>query len=285
MRSDWPSGVKCKLSVDRSNALLLPSGCMHRSSLGFCEILGHETELDRWIVNWKGQFLSRGQHKRGRFRRLHHLFSYLKYWDIYQQKFAYLDAKSQGLLAMSAILTTAFAVLIGGSSGDEKDNLHYFAVASSFAGMALLIGAQILLLRCFATTADKAFPKFEEEAIALEARVWHGGGDTYFGRTRTLESNLDYFLACHLEMIQEIGPQHERLKESLEKVWVEIRAKDEDSFASFEEAVSSFFGRLRDAVEDEVSKRHDHYDLARKLVFFTLFLLLFCVFVYSGVVL
>lgn len=243
--------------------------------------LGYETDIDHLISKWTGHYLTRGQHKRARFRRLHHYFSYLKYWDIYQQKFAYLDAKSQGLLAMAAILTAIFTVLIGGSAIFENDALHSLASWGSFFGIFLLIAAQVLLLRCFSTTADSTFPSFDEEAAKLEMRICSGGGKNFFGRTRILESNMDSFLTLHLQMIQETSNTSHFVNLRLKQKWEEIRANSDDTFESFEEDVSAFFGRLRDAVEDEVSKRHDDYHMARRLVLTSLFLLLACVVTYS----
>jgi uncharacterized membrane protein (DUF485 family) len=243
--------------------------------------MGYKSDIDDLINRWTGHHLTRRQHKRGRFRRQHHYFNYLKYWDLYQQKFAYLDAKSQGLLAMSAILSAVFAILIGGGVGFKNPALSHFVTWGAIFGILLLISAQVLLLRCFSTTASVPFPTFDEEAIDLEARICSGGGESYFGRTRTLEGNMDSFLNLHLKMIQETGKKQNITRLKLRRRWAEVRANDEDSFDVFEEDVSSFLGRLRDAIEEEVSKRHDNYHMARNLILISLFILFACVVSYS----
>lgn len=218
---------------------------------------------------------------------MHHYYTYLKYWETYQQKFAYIDAKSQGILSMAAILTAVFTLLI---SEWKPLGIYYLDLLSfwgPFIGIFILISAQIFLLRCFATTVKKTPLSIEDKAIDLENRFHNGRKEddpikeNYRGRTRTLESNMDTFLKLHLQMIQETGDEHRRLEISLQKKWEEVRLDPTDDYGSLEKAVSSFFGNLRDVVEDEVKKRHYYYELARLLVMVALYILPVCIYLYS----
>ena len=188
---------------------------------------------------------------------------------------------------MAAILTAVFTLLI---SGWKPMSRYYFDLLSfwgPFIGIFLLIAAQVFLLRCFATTVKKTPLSIENEAIGLEKRFrsGHKKNDTRqkynFGRTRALESNMDAFLKLHLEMIQETGDEYRRLELRLQKKWEELRLDETDDYSSLENDVSSFFGNLRDAVEDEVKKRHYYYELARLLVMGSLYILPVCIYLYS----
>jgi len=218
---------------------------------------------------------------------MHHYYTYLKYWETYQQKFAYIDAKSQGILSMAAILTAVFTLLISEWKSLGVYYLDLLSFWGPFIGIFILISAQVFLLRCFATTVKKTPLSIENKAIALENRFHNGRKEDdpikedYRGRTRTLESNMDTFLKLHLQMIQETGDQHHRLEISLQKKWEEVRLDPTDDYSSLEEAVSSFFGNLRDVVEDEAKKRHYYYELARLLVMTSLYILPVCIYIYS----
>lgn len=220
--------------------------------------------------------LTQKQMRRALFRYRHHYFSYLKYWSIYQEKFSYLDSKSQGLLSISSILTAVFSVFftldtpVGAVSASAK--------LMAVVGVVVLVIAQLSLLRCFSTTADRRINHHEGEAAILEGRVKSGGVDDLFGRSRVLEANFDKFLSLHLGMIQEvIDFGYAEKREALEAYWLLIRKSDGDSFQDFENSVSKFLGELRDAVEGEIEVRHLYYSRAKLMVVVAVFFLAACV--------
>jgi hypothetical protein len=223
----------------------------------------------------------RNAEKRAEFRRKHHYFPYLKYWETYEHKFDYLDNKSQGLLSISGILSAVFLLQFTVISDMSWRGLEGFVsilcFGSSAFGLLFVIRAQFVLLRCLSTTADSNFPTHSNEARKIEARVNAQSQGQSTDRNRVLESNLDIFLSLHRSMIQQIGTEHRKRETELQEIWHQIRKSESDEFKSFETSVSEFFGELRDTIEREVDERHLAYARARVCVENSLYALLLSV--------
>lgn len=235
--------------------------------------------LDKLIEHDEIQRKRRRRETRATFRHAHHYFSYLKYWNSYEAKFAYLDSKSQGLVAVAGILTAVFLLLITytldrQASTAIPSKLAVIVLFLSFSSLISVVASQIILMRCFSTTGGGNFKNHDAEARKIEDLVKAKLQDGQEERTRVLESHLDSFLSLHLKMIQSVDKDHQRLQEKLKGLWGTIRKDPYHEFKDFDNRVSDFMGRLRDAIEGEINVRHRNYHAARSIVLASLYSLL-----------
>ncbi|SFK94261.1 hypothetical protein [Shimia haliotis] len=202
------------------------------------------------------------------FRRKHHYFTTLKYWQEYQSKFAYIDNKSQGLLAASGILIAVFLISLNYQfrTHHAVGSIELVKTLLAFLGFFCVVASSWALMRCFSTTAGQEFKqvqvsigKFEDSLIAEESTK--------------REAVIDWVLQEFKDLVEASPQDFEKCRSELEQKVTELveasQSTSKPILLNFEEIRSELHDlikELRARVENELDKRHRHYMTARYLV-------------------
>lgn len=204
------------------------------------------------------------------FRHDHHYFSFLEYWDDYQQKFGYIDNKSQGLLTAASISVAVYFFVIAEVSrldiGEASfDNFDLIQIAIAAIGMILVVISCCLLLRvCFSTTADKKFHEMAAEIEKFENALMPSEG-------KKREAVLDWLFKEYRILISLPPEQFDRNRSAIKEHISRLSERSDDrkiflNFSQIDKFLRNTLVQLRLRVETEVYTRHKAYWWSRTLL-------------------